>query len=256
MILEMKERLDKLCELTMKLPKPYGSAGIAQPLQKLIQTWHVCDNASSYFAYLPSHGIDFGFLELFDSEGIVEFSQDDLAEVCQQGFLPIGMRTTEGDPYLLDTSTGAIYLFSHERVCPGYLFESDRDGTPITYEHVKRLADETYFDILDFLSYLCEEIEANLSESCWFFVAGGMDREPGSRLYWPEAECAKELKLILSTPIKAKALRNEDRKSLLEIARERGRPMTVPILEAYWRDPGSFRISPEGSPRFPDPVRP
>lgn len=252
MILEMRERLYNLCEWATKLPKPYGSTDIAQPLQKMISTWHVCDNASSYLTCLPSHGIDFGFLELFDAEGIVEFSQDDLAEVCQQGFLPIAMRTTEGDPYLLDTRTGAVHLLSHERVCPGYLFESDRDGTPITYENVKRLAEETYFGIFEFFSFLRAEIEANLSESCWFFVAGGMDRDPGSRLYWPEEECAKELKLILSTPIEAKALRNVDGKSLLELAREGGRPMTVPVLEAYWEDPGSFKISPDGCSNFPD----
>lgn len=251
MISEMREQLDRLCELATKSPKPCRSTGIAQPLQKMIGTWQVCDYVSSYLACLPSHGVEFGYLVLFDFEGIIEFSQDDLAEVCQQGFLPIAMRTTEGDPYLLDTRSGAVYLFSHERVCTGCLFETDRDGTTITYENVRRLADETYFDICNFLSYLCAEVEANLSESCWFFVAGGMDRDPGSRLYWPEAECVNELKLILATSLEVKALRNEDGKSLLEIARERGRPMTVPILETYWEDPGSFKISPDACSKFP-----
>lgn len=69
-----------------------------------------------------------------------------------------------------------------------------------------------------------------------------MDLAPDSGLYVPESECARQLRLLLSMPIDAKALRDEQGKSLLDVARERGRPATVPILEAYWADPESFRI--------------
>jgi hypothetical protein len=182
------------------------------------------------------------WISLLDEKDICFFCHDDLVEVCKQGFIPIAIETAEGDPYLLDIRNGGVHLISHERVCPGYLFEVGQRNTPVTYENIIRLSQTTYPSILDFLEKIKDDIECSLASSCWYRVAGGMDLAPNSRLYIPELECARLLGLLLSTPIDAKALRDENGLSLLEVARDRGRPSTVPILEAYWENPESFKI--------------
>lgn len=240
---ELEALVDWLCAATTEVPKPHRVSGMSKPVRNTVKKWNVSDSVLAYLEKcIPSHGLDLCWFALLDSADIEFFSHDDLVEVCAQGFLPIALETAEGDPYLLDIESGMVHLFSHERVCPGYLFEVGQRNTPVSHENIVRLAQGTFPNLLAFLDKLKSEIEETLPESFWYTVAGGMDLAPSSTLYVPELECARQLRFLLSTPIDAKALRDENGLSLLEVARDRGRPATVPILEAYWENPESFKI--------------
>lgn len=127
MLEELEKRVDWLCAATTEVPKPRRVTGIPKPVGNLIKNWRACETVLAYLeTCIPSRGLDLCWFTLLDSTDIDFLSRDDLVEVCAQGFLPIAMETAEGDPYLLDVENGMVHLFSHERVCPGHLFEVGR----------------------------------------------------------------------------------------------------------------------------------
>lgn len=234
------DSVDWLCAASPESPRPTRGNG-ARSLYTYLQRREICEEASFYLrTCVPSTNLRLGSAALFGVDGMEYMSGDRDLEHFPHGFLVIGDYTDNGETSLLDLKNGFVYLLDIGYFLGGDRVEKVPKDDVMPDEILMKQADRFFPDIEQFLHYTVEQVRTGIVFSLWDSVMAPSEPVPGE-YFLSEEKRAAYFAENLRTPVDATLLRDEAGRTLLEVARERQKPLLTAMLEEYWQDPLRFR---------------